>query len=70
MPQNVSIRVQKYRDALRVSGLRPIQIWVVDTRRKGFRKECQRQSQLLKDDTEETNVLNRIESNFDDEGWK
>lgn len=46
MATPVSARVQKRRDALRMAGLRPIQIWVPDTRRPGFTAECQRQSKL------------------------
>lgn len=42
----VNARVQKHRDALRQAGLRPVQLWVPDTRRPGFAQECQRQSQL------------------------
>lgn len=45
MATPVSARVQK-RDALRMAGLRPIQIWVPDTRRPGFAAECRRQSKL------------------------
>ena len=37
-------RVQKHRQALRAAGLRPVQIWVPDTRRPGFAEECRRQS--------------------------
>ncbi len=44
MSAPVSQRVQKRRDVLRASGLRPIQIWVPDTRRPGFAEECRRQS--------------------------
>lgn len=44
---HVSSRVQKHRDALRKAGLRPIQIWVPDTRRPDFAQECRRQSQLV-----------------------
>lgn len=44
MPTPVSRRVQKRRDALRSAGLRPVQIWVPDTRRPGFAEECRRQS--------------------------
>lgn len=40
----VSIRVKKRRDDLRKAGLRPVQIWVPDTRRPGFAAECRRQS--------------------------
>jgi hypothetical protein len=47
MPVPVSQRVQKRRDELRAAGLRPIQIWVPDTRRPGFAEECRRQSQLV-----------------------
>lgn len=46
MPASVNKRVQKHRDALRASGLRPVQIWVPDTRRPGFDAECRRQSQV------------------------
>lgn len=44
MPVSGSERVQKRRDALRAAGLRPLQIWVPDTRRPGFREECRRQA--------------------------
>lgn len=44
MPASTNQRVQKRRDALRAAGLRPIQIWVPDTRRPGFAEECRRQS--------------------------
>ena len=47
MPTPVSQRVQKRRDALRAAGLRPVQIWVPDTRRPGFAEECRRQSALV-----------------------
>lgn len=43
---HVNSRVQKHRDALRMAGLRPVQIWVPDTRRPNFAEECQRQSRL------------------------
>lgn len=39
-------RVQKHRDALRMAGLRPVQIWVPDTRRPDFAEECRRQCRL------------------------
>jgi len=43
----VNARVQKHRDALRYAGLRPVQIWVPDTRRPDFAAECRRQSVLV-----------------------
>ncbi|MDR2213904.1 MAG: antitoxin MazE family protein [Pseudomonadales bacterium] len=45
-PASVSQRVQKRRAALRAAGLRPVQIWVPDTRQPGFAEECRRQSAL------------------------
>ena len=47
MPMSVNERVQKRRDALRAAGLRPVQIWVPDTRRPGFAEECRRQSLVV-----------------------
>ena len=47
MASPVSQRVQKRRDTLRAAGLRPIQIWVPDTRRPGFAEECRRQALLV-----------------------
>jgi hypothetical protein len=46
MPTPLRQRVQKHRDALRAAGLRPVQIWVPDTRRPGFDEECRRQSRI------------------------
>jgi L-alanine-DL-glutamate epimerase-like enolase superfamily enzyme len=43
---HVNERVQKHRDVLRMAGLRPVQIWVPDTRRPGFAEECRRQCRL------------------------
>jgi len=40
----VNARVRKHRDALRMAGLRPVQLWVPDTRRPDFAQECRRQS--------------------------
>ncbi|HEX9702905.1 MAG TPA: antitoxin MazE family protein [Rhodospirillales bacterium] len=37
-------KVQNYRERMRARGLRPVQIWVPDTRTAGFVKEAHRQS--------------------------
>ncbi|KHK03542.1 antitoxin MazE family protein [Desulfovibrio sp. TomC] len=47
----------RYRARLREQGLRPIQIWVPDTRRPGFAEECRRQSQLVSSDPHEREHL-------------
>lgn len=70
MSANTSERVQKHRQALRNSGMRPIQIWVPDTRRLGFAEECRRQSLLLRGDILETDTLDWLASVADTEGWK
>lgn len=44
MPASSRARVQKHREALRAAGLRPVQIWVPDTRAPGFAEEASRQS--------------------------
>jgi len=47
MASTVSERVRKRRDALRAAGLRPVQIWLPDTRTPGFAEECRRQARLV-----------------------
>ena len=37
-------KVQAYRDRMRARGLRPVQIWVPDTRTAAFRAKAHRQS--------------------------
>lgn len=46
-PSPSRIKVKAHRDRLRSQGLRPIQIWVPDTRRATFRSEAHRQAQLV-----------------------
>jgi len=47
MATSTAKRVQKRRDALRAAGLRPVQIWIPDTRRPGFSEECRRQARIV-----------------------
>ncbi|NTU53528.1 MAG: antitoxin MazE family protein [Chlorobiaceae bacterium] len=54
---------------LRKRGLRPVQIWVPDTKRHGFEMECRRQSALLKSDAHEKEVFEFLEQAADREGW-
>lgn len=44
---DVRKRVAAHRAELRRRGLRPIQIWVPDTRAPGFAEEARRQSRLV-----------------------
>jgi hypothetical protein len=63
-------RVQKHRAGLRASGLRPVQIWVPDTRSSGFASECRRQSLALQGDPQEADILNWLEAAADTKGWE
>ncbi len=64
-------RVRKRRDALRAAGLRPVQIWVPDTRRPDFAEECRRQSRIVAGadagDTELDAFLEAALTDLDDE---
>ncbi|MBV7483860.1 antitoxin MazE family protein [Bordetella sp. BOR01] len=60
---NVDVRVDKHRTALRMAGLRPVQIWVPDTRQPNFAEVCRRQS-ILAAAGEAGNVL--AEHGFDE----
>lgn len=70
MPVPLSERVNKHRAAMRAAGLRPIQIWVPDTRRPGFADECRRQCMVVRNDPHEAEALNWLEAAADTEGWE
>ena len=70
MTTSTSERVQKHRIALRETGLRPIQIWVQDTRRRGFAAECRRQSLALRGNAQERKTMKWLEAAADTGGWK
>lgn len=63
-------RVQKHRANLRKAGLRPVQIWLPDTRRPGFAEECRQQSAQLKNDPEEKEILRFLNEVADITGWE
>jgi hypothetical protein len=63
-------RVRKHREGLRKAGLKPIQIWVPDTKKKGFAAECRRQSRLVAADPKEKEILEWIEKTADLSGWQ
>lgn len=70
MKSDTSDRVKKHRDALRAAGLRPIQIWLPDSRRPGFAQECRRQSRKLRGDPNEKRVMKWLARSGAVEGWK
>ncbi len=67
---SVSQRVKQHRDRLRAQGLRPVQIWVPDSRRDGFAEECRRQSNMLQGDPLEQETSDWLESVADHDGWQ
>jgi hypothetical protein len=57
---------------MRAAGLRPVQIWVPDTRRPGFAAECRRQAALVaqadKIDTDLSDFMDAALTDLDE--WK
>jgi len=65
-------RVQKHRSALRAAGMRPVQLWVPDTRRPDFIAECRRQSRVAAQvDTADADLLGFLDAALGDvDGWE
>ena len=61
-PLSRAERVARRRAKLRAAGLRPVQLWLPDTRAAEFAVECRRQSRLICDS--ETAV-----SRAEDDAW-
>jgi hypothetical protein len=55
--------VRRRRTKLRAAGLRPVQIWVPDTRAPGFAAEARRQSELIGRSPESRDAQKWIEAN-------
>ncbi|KRF20960.1 hypothetical protein ASG90_00640 [Nocardioides sp. Soil797] len=58
-------RVKRHRQRLRDQGMRPIQIWVPDTRAPSFANEAHRQSLLAANDPDTADAQEFIESTSD-----
>jgi hypothetical protein len=54
-----------------MAGLRPVQIWVPDTRRPGFAEECRRQCQLVSQADSADTAMQQFmdEALADVDGW-
>ena len=69
MPSPIAGRVKKHRDALRAAGMRPVQIWVPDTRQPGFAAECARQAALMASaDRQDPGLTEFMDAALDDLG--
>ena len=72
MATPTAVRVQKRRDNLRMAGLRPVQIWVPDTRLPDFADECRRQSRLVAQAESNDDALEQFmeEALAEIDGWE
>lgn len=65
----VTDRVRKHRQALRAAGLKPVQIWLPDTRLESFRRKCERECLSLAGDPHEAETLAWMAEAADTDGW-
>jgi len=72
MTSPVAERARKHGAALRAAGMRPLQVWVPDTRRKSFVAACRKQAAIVaqadRRDRELLDLLDRAAAEFD--SWK
>ncbi|MDN5874841.1 MAG: antitoxin MazE family protein [Sinobacteraceae bacterium] len=60
-------RVNKRRQFLRSQGLRPVPIWVPDTRQPGFAEACRKQCQIVaRADAQDTDLNAFMDAALDD----
>jgi hypothetical protein len=62
-------RVRKHRESLRARGLRPIQIWVPDTRKPGFAEEARRQCLAANDPAHDKELFDFMDAVLADTQW-
>ncbi len=63
-------KMRQYRDRLKASGLRPIQLWVPDIRSQKIIEEARNQSIRVSSDSQELHIMDFVESVMDHEGWE
>lgn len=71
MALSTSEKAAKYREKLRAQGLRPIQIWVPDTRSKALSEEVRRQSSRVsrKEESDLMDELDMAAAQTEDWTW-
>ena len=71
MALSTSEKTAKYRERLRAQGLRPVQIWVPDTRSKTLAEEVRRQSLRVsrKDESDLMDELDMAAAQTEDWTW-
>ncbi len=70
MGLNSAQKMRQYRDRLKASGLRPIQLWVPDIRSQKIIDEVRKQSIRVSSDSQEPHIMDFVESVMDHEGWE
>lgn len=61
MALTTSEKTARYRDKMRAAGLRPIQVWVPDTRSRALAEEARRQSWLVSK-ADESDLMDELEA--------
>ena len=71
MALSTTEKAAKYRERLRAQGLRPVQIWVPDTRSKTLAEEVRRQSLRVsqKDESDLMDELDMAAAQTEDRTW-
>ena len=62
-------RVRRHREGLRARGLRPIQIWIPDTRKPGFQTEIDRQCAAINDPVHDAELYAFMDAVLADMKW-
>jgi len=70
MGLNPTQKMRQYRERLKASGLRPIQLWVPDVRSQKIINEVRKQSVRVSSDSKEPGIMKFVESVMDHEGWE
>ena len=70
MGLNSAQKMRQYRDRLKASGLRPIQLWVPDIRSQKIIDEARNQSIRVSSDSQELHIMDFVESVMDHESWE
>jgi hypothetical protein len=72
-PKAAAKNMERYRERLRAQGLRPVQLWVPDTRSPRFVKELRRQALLVarneRKRSSERDAMDALLESQDDTGW-
>ena len=70
MGLNSAQKMRQYRTRLRAAGLRPIQLWVPDTRSPKIIDAVRKQSLRASSDSRDPQIMDFIESVMDHEEWE